>query len=256
MNDDALEREKWEAEKAFREREIVVKERELATKEAELELQHRENASSQWRSPLVVAILAGSIAAIGTTTVAFINGRYAQQIESQQAEQSRILEVIKSGDPNKAAINLEFLLRANLINDTVTRANLTTFLGSRKGALLLSSLAGTVWATGGPEQRFYSHGQKFWVQALRLQVNGDRVYAIYQEGVGRAECGGREGPWLNIRLLNNGTQFFQIQNVETLRLPDAGTVAQQKIDVSDKVSAADVNAATNVEAFMPGDAGC
>lgn len=39
-----LERQKWEAEKTFREREIAIKEREQANQEAELDLKRKEQA--------------------------------------------------------------------------------------------------------------------------------------------------------------------------------------------------------------------
>lgn len=115
-----------------------------------------------------------------------------------------------------------------------------------------ATAATTVWSAG----RLPNVDGKFWVQALHLQTNGNRVYAIFQEGLGAAECAGKEGPSLNIKLLTNGNQFFIVQNVDTLSLPDAGTVVQRKIDVSDKVSPDDVNVATSVEAFMPGHGNC
>lgn len=53
-----FDREKWRIEKGFRERELVIK-------EAELELRRNEQAGSGWRNPLVVAILAATVAAAG-----------------------------------------------------------------------------------------------------------------------------------------------------------------------------------------------
>jgi hypothetical protein len=41
-----FERDKWETEKCFREREISVKEREQATKEAELALKQKEQVKT------------------------------------------------------------------------------------------------------------------------------------------------------------------------------------------------------------------
>jgi len=123
------------------------------------------------------------------------------------------------------------------------------------------AMAGNIWATGGAGQRFYSAKNKFWVQALRVQTSGNKVYAVFQTGVGAAECVNHpasDGPVLNIKLLDpKGTQFFIIQNIKALSVaPDQNTVIQEKIDISDKVSVDDVNAAASVEAFMPGDAKC
>ena len=56
MTSTSLEREKLDAEKGFRERELLIRERDQTLREAELDLKKRESASSGWRNPLVVAI--------------------------------------------------------------------------------------------------------------------------------------------------------------------------------------------------------
>ena len=129
--DTNFEQRKWETERAFRERELAVKEREQASKEAELELKRKEQARSQWSNPLIVAILAASIAAIGTTAVAYLNANSAREVEAQRAEEARILEVIKTGDPDTAATNLRFLLDTGLIRDVTTQNSLNAFLKTR-----------------------------------------------------------------------------------------------------------------------------
>lgn len=130
--DNALDYVKWEAEKAFREREIVVEERELEAREAEIDLKRKELAASQWSNPLIVAILAASIAAIGGAAVALVNDISNRQIETQTAEDARILEMIKTGNPDRAADNLDFLLHAGLIANAETRTKIQDFLRDRK----------------------------------------------------------------------------------------------------------------------------
>src|SRR4051794_25368189 len=115
---DTLEREKWEAERAFRERELALRE--------------RDHARGRWTTPVVVAILAAAVAATGNAVVAYTNHRAETWLEAQKAEQARILEVVKTGDPDKAAVNLQFLLRAGLIEDASTRAHLAGYLAGRK----------------------------------------------------------------------------------------------------------------------------
>jgi GH24 family phage-related lysozyme (muramidase) len=129
---DALEREKWEAERAFREREIAIKERAQEKQEAELALAGTERAASRWKNPLVVAILAAAVAATGNAFVAYLNGASQTKLERQKSEQARILEMIKTGSPDKAAENLRFLVDAGLIRDAGIRRDLTTFLDKRK----------------------------------------------------------------------------------------------------------------------------
>jgi hypothetical protein len=54
-------------------------EREQANKDAELELKRQEQASSKWWNPLVVAILAAALAALGNAIVTVINGRLQRE---------------------------------------------------------------------------------------------------------------------------------------------------------------------------------
>lgn len=128
----SLEREKWEAERTFREREVAIKEREQNNTEAELALKQAEQSGSHWKNPLVVAILAAAVAGMGNALVAYLNGTSQTSLEAQKSEQARILEMIKTGSPDKAAENLRFLLEAGLIIDPVVRRDLTKFLDSRK----------------------------------------------------------------------------------------------------------------------------
>jgi tetratricopeptide (TPR) repeat protein len=127
-----FEREKWEAEKAFREREISSKEREQANKEAELDLKKEEQAASRWRNPLIVAIMAAAIAAAGNAGITFINGVLQRNLEAQKSEQTRILEMIKIANPDKGAENLDFLLRTGLISDRNIQEKLSEYLKNRK----------------------------------------------------------------------------------------------------------------------------
>lgn len=62
-----------------------------------------------------MAILAATLAAVGNAIVAVVNGLEQRQLERQKGEETRILEMIKTGDPDKAAENLKFLLDSGLI---------------------------------------------------------------------------------------------------------------------------------------------
>ncbi|MGO4127937.1 M15 family metallopeptidase [Inquilinus sp. YAF38] len=129
MTDTAFEREKWEAEHRLREREVALQERDLAAREQEAASKSRQAA---WTNPLVIAVLAAALAAAGNATVALINGSLQLRLEETKAEAARILEVIKTGDPDKAAENLDFLLKAGLIADEARRADLERFLNQRQ----------------------------------------------------------------------------------------------------------------------------
>jgi GH24 family phage-related lysozyme (muramidase) len=128
----SFERARWEAECAFREREVAVREREQRSKEAQLALAKAQHGASRWKNPLVVAILAAAVAAIGNAFVAYTNADSQTKLEAQKSEQARILEMIKTGSPDAAAENLGFLLDAGLIKDPGIRRDLRAFLDRRK----------------------------------------------------------------------------------------------------------------------------
>ncbi|QBE66741.1 hypothetical protein [Pseudoduganella lutea] len=138
--------ERWVFEKEVRLHELTLRERELLLKETELELKRKEMAASSWRSPLIVAILAGSIAAVGNAWVAFSNANSLRDLETQKAEQARLLEMIKTGDPDKAAVNLGFLIDAGLVADSGIKARVASYLKTRKpgtGAALEPTVPGS-----------------------------------------------------------------------------------------------------------------
>jgi len=135
MNDTSTpptEREKWEREQAQKDQELLLKEREFLLKDAELALKKKEHAAAGWKNPLVVAIMAATVAAIGNAVVTMTNGQLQRELEDQKSEQTRILEMIKTGDPDKAADNLKFLLAAELISNVETSKRLSDFLSKRE----------------------------------------------------------------------------------------------------------------------------
>jgi hypothetical protein len=90
----------------------------------------------------VVAVLAAALAGIGNALVTITNGKLqrdieqekasaSQKLEELQSESGRILEVIKTGDPDKSAVNLKFLVDTGLIADKDRVDRLTAYLASR-----------------------------------------------------------------------------------------------------------------------------
>jgi hypothetical protein len=165
VQDSDFEQEKWRADLALREREMALKEREQSNRDAEIDIKRAEQASSKWRSPLIVAILAAAAAATGNALVALVNGdqqrklegtrheaehalaekkhlaesKLAQvkhdaeiKLENSKAESTRIFEMIKTGDPDKAAGNLEFLLKSGLIVEPERLKKMVEYLASRQ----------------------------------------------------------------------------------------------------------------------------
>jgi hypothetical protein len=97
------ERERFEAEQGYRERQQALAEREQKVREADLELRRQELLRSRWSSPLVLAVLAAAIAAIGNAIVTHLNGRHQRTLEGARADASRQLE----RDKAEAQIELE-----------------------------------------------------------------------------------------------------------------------------------------------------
>ena len=126
------EQERWETEKQFRQRDITNTIRELDLKQREIEIKEADASRSSFRNPLIVAILVAAIAAAGNFVVAIVNGFQDRQLEAQRSEQTRILEMIKTGDPDLAAENLRFLLDAGLVETPSIVQNLSEFLQERE----------------------------------------------------------------------------------------------------------------------------
>jgi hypothetical protein len=144
MSDDlAFEREKWLAETEFRRAELRLREREQENRDSELRLKEKEIRAAAWRNPLTVAVFAAAVAGISNAIVASVNGSMQRELEDRKrsaelgleqskAESTRILEMIKTGDSERAAANLDFLLQAGLIGDASLSGKVATFLRNRK----------------------------------------------------------------------------------------------------------------------------
>jgi predicted MarR family transcription regulator len=120
-----FDREKWQAD-------LRLREREIALREQEHELKRREDQRSKWTSPLVLALFSAALAAFGNAVVAYINGTAQRELEETRAEAVRILEMIKTDDPDKASTNLRFLVKAGLITNESRRIAVTNFVTELK----------------------------------------------------------------------------------------------------------------------------
>ncbi|MFO1060972.1 MAG: hypothetical protein U1E53_28870 [Dongiaceae bacterium] len=149
-----FEREKWLADYVLRKEEIALKAKEQHRLDEELRLNVEEKARSRWSNPLVLAIIGAALATLGNAGISWLSGWEQRQIEntrqiaaekiqqdtsnaqrdleSFKAESQRILEVIKTNDPDRAAANLQFLIDAGLILNKATSDYLKAFLHTRK----------------------------------------------------------------------------------------------------------------------------
>jgi hypothetical protein len=134
-----LERDKFEAEKLFRGRELTIRE--------------REQDRSRWSNPLVIAVIGATLAALSNAGATFLNG-YQQRtleearakasrdlesersdallkLEESKSEATRILEMIKTSNADKAAENLQFLIDTGLLSEQTRLARLRQYLQTR-----------------------------------------------------------------------------------------------------------------------------
>ena len=127
-----LRRLELDEKKAEREHQVCL--RELALKEAEVK-------RSRWSSPLVLSIVAATIAAGSNGYISWLNGvnqvavestRNAslREIEQEKAEANRILDAAKSSDPKDVAAKLKFLIEVGLISNPNRQAALEAYLVS------------------------------------------------------------------------------------------------------------------------------
>lgn len=154
--DVSFEREKWRAEHRLREKELDLKAREL-------EIRVDESNRARWTNPLVLAIAGAALAALGNVVATYYTGveqrtteslkhRAEQERERERAEAQLILEVIKTANPDKAAENLNFLVKTSLINDVNRRAAISTYVESRPAGTGVSlPIPSTFSAARGPD---------------------------------------------------------------------------------------------------------
>jgi hypothetical protein len=129
------EREKWQAEQD-------LKREELALKRRELEVREGESKRARWTNPLALAIAGAALAAIGNVAATYYTGyqqRALEQVkhdaelarEASKAESQLVLEVVKTANPDKAAENLDFLVKTGLITNERRRSAIMAYTESR-----------------------------------------------------------------------------------------------------------------------------
>lgn len=109
-----------------------LKREEIALRRAERLCKEKELGSPVWLNPFTAALIAATLAALGNALVSATNSANQVKLEDRKAEQNRVLEMLKTGDPDKAAVNLEFLLSTGLVTDERTVSALREFLDDRK----------------------------------------------------------------------------------------------------------------------------
>lgn len=129
-----FEKAKWEGIQASEDREYQLRVREL-------ELREREASRSKLMNPLVLAIVAATLAAIGNGVVAWVNAdnqrkveenreSLSKELESKRVESLAMLEVLKSEAPCDGVAKLQVALDIGLVSDSNRQAELKQFLSA------------------------------------------------------------------------------------------------------------------------------
>jgi spore germination cell wall hydrolase CwlJ-like protein len=231
------EQQRWQADLRLRERELDIKERaaaqDAAQKAREFDAKLSDQRWARWTNPLVLAIFAAALAAFGNTWLAYVNGAAQREleltrsneqirlerekaegqlrIENSKAEAARILEVIKTDDPEKAAVNLAFLLDAGLIADAARKAALKTFLDKRQpGEGPSIPPVGAVVPQGPPDQPMSRLAEvDLLARLIYTESRGSPLEtqrAVANVVMNRKKCGGRY-PSTLAGVINQPKQF-------------------------------------------------
>lgn len=121
---------------------LRILDRQVHVKEQELEHVVSEAHKNTWKSPLVVAIFAAAVGALGNALITYYSSyldREAAATEYERsialaesdAERERILEMIKIGEPEQVQRNLEFLVDTELVQDPETVASIRSYYENR-----------------------------------------------------------------------------------------------------------------------------
>lgn len=104
----------------------------------------RLSMESRASTALLVAVIAAASAVAGNALVAWINGEKQREVEERRhaeamrlqlvrSQHERILEIIRTGNVEKAAENLKFAVEVGLITEHTIRSGIEKFLANRKG---------------------------------------------------------------------------------------------------------------------------
>lgn len=102
---------------------------EIQLKRQELDLRKAEVERARWQSPLTLAVIAAIIGLLSNAVVAWLNGSTQSELEKTKAEAARIIEALKTGDPDVAAENLKLLVEAGLVRESANE--IRSYLRSR-----------------------------------------------------------------------------------------------------------------------------
>jgi hypothetical protein len=127
----------------------------------------RDTPPKWYASIVVAAVIAtsgGLFATAGSLWVSWYNAQLQRELEVRRSEQALILAMMNTGDPDKAARNLEFLVSTGLVADPALVTRLRHFLEARVPG-------GGPYLSGEQATRYWS--DRLREDAQRLIAEGD-----------------------------------------------------------------------------------
>jgi SH3-like domain-containing protein len=209
-------------------KEIALREREIQIKAEEVELQRSEAAKSSKFGPILIAIWTAAAAAAGNGVVSYMNGQQMHRLENEKAQSAIILEVVKTGSPDKAASNLAFLVEIGVISQEQAGARLRNYLQTRVAGQGPSTLGSTGDLSADAACTSTSVGDYVVVNVhwgdedgglnIRIGPNKTPVGVIPTTGIG-IDVGTCSGGWCQVRYkCVNGWAFAQHLALRSTRL--------------------------------------
>ncbi|MBL1421874.1 MAG: hypothetical protein COC24_015290 [Alphaproteobacteria bacterium] len=201
---------------------IEIMAREVTVKEKELDHKISAADKSAWRSPLVVAVLAATLAAFSNAAITYYSSHLDREaaatkferdnkLAESAAERERILEMIKIGEPEQVQRNLQFLVDTELVKAPATVASLQNYYKDREPGTGPGTSQTQLTDSGG-----YSRRQLFKSGTTLTYAFMEKPSAAMLEAVGEAA-----NEWMqhaNIRLA-----FIQNANDAIIRIMPSRT---------------------------------
>src|ERR1035438_4693289 len=152
------EERKADRDLALREQELALRRDELAVKLRELRLKEEDQRYSRWLNPIFLGLIAATLTLTGNILVTReqtkasleqerTRNRNSLEQARAKAQSDLILEAIKTGNPSKAATNLDFFVNLGFINDPEGR--IKKYLVNTGDVPVLPPASGTASANTG-----------------------------------------------------------------------------------------------------------
>lgn len=172
----------------LREQELALKRKESEFREREISLKEKDQQFARWLNPLFLALVAATATLIGNILVTHEQTKAALRQEQTRnegilaqtrfkAQSDLILEAIKTGDPAKAATNLDFFVKLGFIQDGDHK--IAQYLASKNDIPVLPPAAGVFPSS---DARMFKPVQSLTGERLAFSKSVGQLRGISNDG--------------------------------------------------------------------------